>query len=225
MGTDGVFRRRRLPHWDVEGKPVFITACLKGSIPSVGMSRIRGLRNELNQRQRPDELNEQAWGQRKEKLVFELIEELLDDKSPVLHLREDQQASVVQNAILHFAEQRYRLLAFAVMPSHYHWMFLPNEEWSAANANAKRTPREIISHSIQSYTATMCNRVRGEDGSYWQDETYDHWPRNEDDIYRIIDYIESNPVKAGLVVNPEDWPWSSARIRAEKGLYPGDAIT
>ena len=28
-----------------------------------------------------------------------------------------------------------------------------------------------------------------------------------------IDYIEANPVVAGLVENPEDWKWSSARAR------------
>ena len=41
---------------------------------------------------------------------------------------------------------------------------------------------------------------------------------------RIIHYIEDNPVKAGLVERPEEWQWSSARIRANAGLQPGDAI-
>jgi hypothetical protein len=27
---------------------------------------------------------------------------------------------------------------------------------------------------------------------------------------RIVRYIENNPVKAGLVSRPEDYPWSSA---------------
>ena len=95
---------------------------------------------------------------------------------------------------------------------------LPNENWSieavqqSSESDARRrTPREMISHSIQSYTATMCNRVRGESGSYWQTETFDHWARDEAELLRIIDYIERNPVKAGLVERPDDWRWSSAR--------------
>jgi len=34
-----------------------------------------------------------------------------------------------------------------------------------------------------------------------------------DDLYlrRLIRYIHMNPVRAGLVATPEDWPWSSAR--------------
>ena len=30
---------------------------------------------------------------------------------------------------------------------------------------------------------------------------------------RIIHYIEANPVKAGLVDAPHQWPWSSAAVR------------
>ena len=108
----------------------------------------------------------------------------------------------LEDAFLHFADERYSL-AFVVMPSHHHWLFLPNEDWSLRavkqlrQKRAKmRTPREIISHSIQSYTSTMCNRIRGKSGSYWQTETFDHWARDEAEMYRIIHYIETNPVKA-----------------------------
>jgi hypothetical protein len=87
-----------------------------------------------------------------------------------------------------------------------------------------RTPREIISHSIQSYTATMCNRVRNATGPYWQDETFDHWARDESELLRIIHYIEQNPVVAGLVARAEDWQWSSARLRSVIGGKPGQPL-
>jgi hypothetical protein len=48
-------------------------------------------------------------------------------------------------------------------------------------------------------------------GSYfWQDESFDHWVRNPAEWEKIRTYIERNPVSAGLVARPEDWPWSSA---------------
>jgi hypothetical protein len=31
-------------------------------------------------------------------------------------------------------------------------------------------------------------------------------------------YIENNPVKALLAREPKEWPWSSARLRAEHGV-------
>jgi hypothetical protein len=46
---------------------------------------------------------------------------------------------------------------------------------------------------------------------FWQDETFDHWIRNEREFSRVLHYIENNPVKAGLANGPRDWPWSSAR--------------
>ena len=30
-------------------------------------------------------------------------------------------------------------------------------------------------------------------------------------LYRVIRYVERNPVRAGLVARAEDWPWSSTR--------------
>jgi putative transposase len=228
---EGIFRRRRLPHWGVEGKPIFITACLDGSISAAGLSRIQHYREELDGRTKPPQPSEHEWERKKDKLVFRLVDELPDHQSPVRHLEDERQAKIVQDAFLHFADERYSLFAFVVMPSHHHWLFLPNERWSQAaveqaiEERAKRkTPREIISHSVQSYTGTMCNRIRGESGSYWQGETFDHWARDEDETYRIIHYIENNPVKAGLADRPEQWQWSSARIRANSGLQLGDAI-
>ena len=229
--TELIFRRRRLPHQDVEGHPVFITGCLDGSLSASGLSKINRYREDLDGRPCPEDMTENEWEHKKQKLLFAFVDNLLDGDPPVAHLKDDKQAGLVQSAFLHFAEERYRLLAFVVMPSHHHWQFLPDEAWSIAavkkateSGSKWKTPREIISHSIQSYTATMCNRVRGETGAYWQHETFDHWSRDEAEMLRIIAYIENNPVKAGLAERPEDYDWSSARIRNELGLQPGDAI-
>ena len=229
---DGIFRRRKLPHWDVEGHAIFITACLEGSISATGLSRIRRFRDELDSQPRPAELDETAWEVKKHKRVFKLVDDLLDHQSANTDLKDPRLAKIVADAFLHFAGDRYDLLAFAVMPSHHHWLFLPKQEWTTkitleqrTRPNAKqRTPREIISHSIQSYTATMCNRLLGNSGAFWQTETFDHWARDEEELLRIIHYIENNPVKAGLVTDPSDFQFSSARIRKAAGLEFGTPI-
>lgn len=211
---------------------MFLTGCLEGSIAATGLQKIRGYRDQLARRPKPDALSDFEWGHHKQILLFAFVDALLDGESAVQHLKDDRQAEVVQNAFLHFADQRYKLLAFVVMPSHHHWLFLPDESWAASavkrtpkKGDKNLTPREIISHSIQSYTATICNRVRGETGAYWQHETFDHWARDEDEAIGIIRYIENNPVKAGLADRAEDYPWSSARLRLEKGIPPGQAIS
>jgi REP element-mobilizing transposase RayT len=229
--TDMLFRRRRLPHQDVEGHPIFVTACVDGSLSAAGLSRIEKYRKQLDTRPKPDNLTAAEWEYRKQKLLFAFVDKLLDGESPVRHLEDERQAEIVQNAFLHFAGERYKLLAFVVMPSHHHWLFLPDEAWAVKAVRKARgqtgkhkTPREIISHSIQSYTATICNRVRGKTGTYWQHETFDHWARDEAEALRIIEYIEMNPVKAGLVETPEQYRWSSARIRKRLGILPGQPI-
>ena len=47
--------------------------------------------------------------------------------------------------------------------------------------------------------------------AFWQDESYDHLVRDDEEFQRIVRYIEWNPVKAGFVTCPEEFPWSSAR--------------
>jgi hypothetical protein len=39
---------------------------------------------------------------------------------------------------------------------------------------------------------------------------FDRWIRNTIEEQRITRYIEQNPVRAGLCLVPEEWPWSSA---------------
>ena len=51
---------------------------------------------------------------------------------------------------------------------------------------------------------------------FWQDESYDRLVRNDLEFERIVNYIERNPVTAGLVLTPEEFPWSSARPIANR---------
>jgi len=230
MNEQGQLRRRQLPHIDVEGKAYFIPACLHGSISAAGLKRIRDRRQQLDEKPRPPNLSAEQWEVKKQKLLFKLVDTLLDGKCPAEYLADSRLAEVIENAFFHFAEQRYRLLAFVVMPSHHHWLFLPREEWVSElieqheAGSANRTPREVISHSVQSYTATMCNRILGRRGAFWQTETYDHYVRDEPELLRIVHYIEQNPVVAGHVSEASAWRWSSAYYRKKLGIFNGEPL-
>ena len=158
IGRSFIFRRRRLPHQDVSGHPIFITACLHGSIPAAGLREINLYRQKLEAQPKPDDCGSDLdWELIKHKKLFAMVDHLLDHKSPVNHLSNPAQAKIVRDSFYHFAEERYELLAFVIMPSHHHWLFLPNENWAeralAENREAGKkfqTAREIISHSVQS---------------------------------------------------------------------------
>lgn len=61
---------------------------------------------------------------------------------------------------------------------------------------------------------------RGEKG-IWQRRYYDHIIRDEEDLYRHIDYIHYNPTKH-YTITPKDWAFSSFNKFAKLGLYTQD---
>jgi hypothetical protein len=53
------------------------------------------------------------------------------------------------------------------------------------------------------------NGRRRESGRLWQSRFFDRALRTVKEYREKVDYIHLNSVKAGLVRQPEDWPWSS----------------
>ncbi len=209
------FRRRRLPHWDLPGATYFITSCLRGSIPAQGVLDIDRHRQQL-EAERPESISKSEWAIRTWKLSFVRTERWLDQDAAVRHFADPQLAQIVQNAIKHFAGERYKLYAYVVMPSHMHCVFQPDQTW-AATLRENESPRERIMHSIKSFSANRCNTLLKSHGTtFWQSESYDHCVADEDELARIVDYVEQNPMKAGLCKTREEWPFSSAFERAEK---------
>jgi len=124
-------------------------------------------------------------------ILRERAEETLDTSRGSCFMNDSAIAEVVANAITFFDEQRYRLLAWCVMPNHVHAVFHTCE------------PLNRIVHSWKSYSAKTANRLLGREGKFWQDDYYDRLIRNSEDLIRKIQYVRDNPMKAGLV----DWAW------------------
>jgi putative transposase len=112
-------------------------------------------------------------------------------------------ASVVEDALLHFDGERYQVLAWCVMPNHAHVIIEQREGWPLAG----------IVHSWKSFSANAVNRALGRSGPVWVREYFDRFMRNNDHLSTTIAYVEENPVSTGLVEKPQDWRWSSARLR------------
>ncbi len=118
------------------------------------------------------------------------------------YLRDPRIGRLVEDALLHFDGQRYRMIAWVVMPNHVHTLIETLEDH----------PLHTILHSWKSYTASEANRILGRSGRFWFPEYFDRYIRNERHFDNAVHYIHDNPVKAGLVGQPEDWPFSSARF-------------
>jgi putative transposase len=147
------------------------------------------------------------------KKVFARIDATLDKAtSGPLWLAKTEIASTVENALLSKYARLYKLWAYVIMANHIHFLLTPKS--SAGSI----FPVRVILQKVKGYTACEANRILGRTGEpFWQDESFDHWPRDHDEFMRIVAYIENNPAKAGLVRRPEDWKYSSAAERKRRG--------
>ena len=196
--------RRHLPHQIPEGTPIFVTWNLKGAIPTAVAERLRSERAWLEKQPRKPGESPRDRALRIGKLLFARTDAYLDGATAgPLHLQTPECAKIVEDAILFSAAERVELLAWCVMANHVHALFTPIWEYVR------------LMQSIKGFTSRQINQLQSQTGrTLWQDESYDHWVRDEAELLRIIHYIEQNPVKAGLCAKAEDWPWSSARFRA-----------
>ena len=54
----------------------------------------------------------------------------------------------------------------------------------------------------------------------WQKGYNEHRIRNAEEYAQHVEYVWMNPVKAGLVERPEEFPYSSAQLKAEVDPAP-----
>jgi putative transposase len=194
---------RHLPHQVPEGVPIFLTWNLKGALPQAVIKRFRRERDRINHEPpRAGETNcERAI--RQWKVLFAQTDRYLDQctSGPML-MRDAATAQIVEDAIVKGTISHYILWAWCVMANHVHALLTPLIELAKVTQRLKGgTSREI-------------NLLRDQlSRTVWQDESYDHWARDDEEMIRIIHYIENNPVKAGLCEKAADWRWSSARFR------------
>jgi len=130
------------------------------------------------------------------------IDDGLDGGHGACWLRDPVVADIAQSALLHFDGLRYRLLAWCVMPNHVHVVVEPG-----ANHNLG-----AIVHSWKSFSANQANRILARSGPFWHRDYFDRYIRDEGHLERTVDYVENNPVKAGLIPDAVKWPWSSRRL-------------
>jgi len=195
-------------------------------MPARGLAELAKYRKGLGKADRGCGSGTADLEEQEHKLLFAKFDEIIDTEPVVRHLQDPALADEVRSALYHFADERYGVLAWVIMPSHLHWVFRPIESWVASLGAGvrERSPRERIIHSVNRHGSRQCNKLLGTAGAFWQDESYDHCVRDGDELWRIIEYVQMNPVKAGLAEAPEAWQFSSARDRADWDVPWGEAL-
>jgi putative transposase len=212
-----LYYRRNLPHWQPPGATIFLTWQLEGSLPRAARERLAATRVLLEREgARTDEDTDQRKARHNKKL-FAVLDKILDKaESGPLWLKNERIAAIVESALLQRYCELYTLWAYVVMANHVHALLQPKP--IAEGPEVTYIPLKDITKRLKGYTALEANRLLSRTGqTFWQQESFDHWARDEGEFYRIIAYIENNPVKAGLVSRSEEWRWSSAHERLKRG--------
>ncbi len=102
-------------------------------------------------------------------------------------------------------EHGVAIWSYCLMPNHTHLIAVPTSEdglrWAIGEAHRRYTRRINFREKWRGYL------WQGRFASFVMDEPY---------LVAAARYVELNPVRAGLVANADDWPWSSARAHLSR---------
>jgi len=119
----------------------------------------------------------------------------------VFHKAEDYEAFL---RILALGCERIdmRLLAWCLMPNHFHLVL-----WPAGDGDLARWMQWVTTCHVRRY-----HRHYKGSGHVWQGRYKSFVAQDTTYLLNLLRYVERNPVRAGLAARAEDWHWSSARF-------------
>ena len=179
--------RANLPHWNKQNIASFVTFRLADALPQEKLLKIEECRSIwlIN--------HPQPWDEATTKEYFstfdETIQRWLDAGYGSCVLADDGCRQIVEEALWHFAGERYALYAYVIMPNHVHVLFMPTDEWS-------------LSETVMSwkrFIARKINERMGKGGALWQKESFDTLVRSPRHFATIVRYIKRNDLARAWV--------------------------
>jgi len=107
--------------------------------------------------------------------------------------------------ILEEAKEKYgfKLLNFCIMPTHFHLLIKPAEKTNLAR----------IIQWIKTKSAKSWNRTHGSINHLWGERYFANIIKDQNEFDTVMNYIDQNPVKAGLVSESSEWLASGSFYR------------
>ncbi|GAB3868127.1 transposase [Hymenobacter segetis] len=193
--SDSINYERNLPHRLPPGEVVFLTFRLAGSLPRTVVEQLQA---ELELAQQRFELEPEQLYAAQKRYFGRFDDQLNKGEYGPTYLRQLAIATLVAESLRYFDGNGYDLRCYCLMPNHVHLVVRVLEEAPPLVKTLQR---------LKSYTATQANKLLGRTGAFWQAESYDHVVR-KGELERVVAYVLENPVKAGLVEDWEQWPYT-----------------
>ncbi len=196
------YRSQNLPHLYDIIQPIFITYRLKFTLPKSILHELSIKKNEWQKVYQTLSEHEKKNQQNiKDYTFFCSFDELISKSQEVPQLlHRSDITDIIANAFRYFDNQHYELLSYCIMPNHVHVLILP-----IIKPDVPVVSLAHINYSWKRYTANQINKILNRTGSLWQQESYDHLIKNDNEFYHTLEYIIENPVKAGLVQHWNEW--------------------
>ena len=122
--------------------------------------------------------------------------------------RHERWARLFIETLYGYRPQRYLIHGFVLMPDHFHLLITP-----AASL-------ELAVQCLKGGFSFQAKRAFEWKGDIWVAGFADHRIRDDEDFEIHRAYIANNPVKAGLVGQAEQYPYSSAGGSFELDAFP-----
>lgn len=109
-------------------------------------------------------------------------------------------------ALLRAAAQRWEVAvhAWVFMSNHVHLLMTPAREGGISR----------LMHQLGSNYVRYFNQRNGRSGTLWEDRFRSCLVQDDEYLLQCHRYIELNPLRAGMVAHPAEYPWSSYRSNA-----------
>ena len=179
---------RNLPHWRQDGATYFVTFRLADSLPNSKLEELRLFKKEWELNNPPPRSYEMLDEIARE--MFRRIEGWLDQGFGSCVLKNPKLSKHIVDSMHKRDGTEFELGCYVVMSNHVHAIVRP--------LKPSDNDLEMILGAWKGSSACEINRDRGDAGTLWLQESYDRIIRDEDHLWRVIQYIGRNPKNAGL---------------------------
>lgn len=120
----------------------------------------------------------------------------------VFHKNGDYEAFI---NLIQEAKDRFtiKIFAYCLMPNHFHIALMPHQA-----EDLSKWMQWLMTSHVRRY-----HHHYGTTGHVWQGRYKSFIIQMDPHLLTVIRYIESNPIRAGLVNSAKEWMWSSHRER------------
>lgn len=120
----------------------------------------------------------------------------------------EEKSRILHTLDFYRRDGRFLLFGFVVMDNHVHAMIQPEPNYGISQ----------IMRDFKTWTSGK-NNAKPPNTQLWERRFDDNKIQSLSESRRVLEYMHNNPVRAGIVHDPEDYPWSSVHNYLDDGKH------